>query len=315
MNFKIIITIFVAIFFVSVIFAFSKDLYINAYDPDWRGIINAFSTHAEKKKIFIIGSSSEYAINSTKINEFLAQNNKNYEVYDLADMSDVPTKRLKSIQNIISNKPEVVVYGLGIVEFEKQKPNKDSLEQSINFILNPHDYFTYIFDELTENSFQQQFPTSPRDRTLLLVKYILRGPDYIYHPFINFKESPINDYATISKTYNAPISVSMDNSENNEQIVALKEIISTLKQNSIKIVLFTNPHHKIIIDNISDSEMQKYTSMLKKVASDYHTDIFFLHDKYVDMNIWRDPYHIAIQPQGSVFTNDIQKIIVQELEN
>jgi len=312
MNFRILFVVLTSIIVVSIIFSFSMDLYIKIYDSSWRGLLHGHDNDG-KKKIFIIGSSSVYSINATQINYHLTKEGKDYEVYDLADMSDVPSKRLKSIENILANKPTIVLYGLGMMDFPKKSSNELTFDQSLNYILNPHDFFVYFFDELTEHDFQQQFPTSPRDRTLTFLKYTIRGPDYTYHPFIHYKNTPINDYDTILEIYGKPKFERINVSQNSKEGIALEKIISTFKKNNIQVVFFTNPYHKLVIDNIDDSDTQKFISMLKNVSKEYDIDIFFLHDKYADLNIWRDPFHVAINPDASIFTNDVQEIIFKEI--
>ena len=76
-------------------------------------------TDDEKKHIFIIGGSTLHSINAVYLNEKLSESEINFEVYNLADAADRPTQRLKSIENIINNKPEIVFYGLGYTNFEK----------------------------------------------------------------------------------------------------------------------------------------------------------------------------------------------------
>ena len=128
--------VFSVIIVVGIIFSVSMDQYIQIYDPDWYGLFG-YDKVKDEKKIFIIGSSSVYAINATYINEQLALNEKNYQVYNLADMSDTPRKRLASIQNIISNEPEIVVYGIGMLEFVIPLSPSHTMT---DFILNPNQF-------------------------------------------------------------------------------------------------------------------------------------------------------------------------------
>lgn len=314
MNFRILFVVLTSIIVVSIIFSFSMDLYIKIYDSSWRGLLHGHDNDG-KKKIFIIGSSSVYSINVTQINYHLTKEGKDYEVYDLADMSDVPSKRLKSIENILTNKPTIVLYGIGMMEFPKKPSNELTFAQSLNYILNPHDFFVYLFDKLTEHDFQQQFPTSPRDRTLTFIKYAIRGPDYIHHPFIHYKNTPINDYDTILEIYGKPKFEGIDVLKNSKESIALEKIISTFKKNNIQVVFFTNPYHKLVMDSIDDSDIQKFTTMLKNISKEHGIDVFFIHDKYADLNIWRDPFHVAINPDAIIFTNDVQEIIFKEIEN
>ena len=81
MNYKIMLSVIFVILVVTIIFAYSMDLYIQIYDPDWHGIIDSsHSIDSTKEKIFIIGSSNIYSINATKINEKISnqQKRRNY---------------------------------------------------------------------------------------------------------------------------------------------------------------------------------------------------------------------------------------------
>ena len=104
MNYRIIFLFLLAISITSTILLFSMDLYIQIYDPDWYGILNINQKiDDEKKRIFITGGSTVYSINTVYLNEKLSENEINFEVYNLADMGDKPTRRLMSIDNIIDN--------------------------------------------------------------------------------------------------------------------------------------------------------------------------------------------------------------------
>jgi len=147
MNYKIMFSIIFAILVVTVIFAFSTDLSFQIYDPNWHGIINSNkSVDSTNGKIFIVGSSNVYAINATSINEQLSNEQKNYLVYNLADQGDNPTRRLNSIDNIISHKPEFVLYGIGIWDFEKPVSKLQSYS-AIDFLLQPGYFFKSLFQD------------------------------------------------------------------------------------------------------------------------------------------------------------------------
>ena len=134
MNYKIVFSVIFVIVSVSIIFSYSMDSYIQSYDPDWYGVINSNDAGNSKEKIFILGSSNVYSINATKINEQLTNQEKNFLVYNLADMGDTPAKRISSIDNIISHKPKLVLYGIGLWEFEKFTPVSYSV---IDFLVEP----------------------------------------------------------------------------------------------------------------------------------------------------------------------------------
>jgi hypothetical protein len=89
------------------------DLHLYIYDPDWRGILQDKEIQ-KKSRVFIVGSSSVYSLNSRYISETLSENQLEYDVYNLADMSDTPSHRLQSIEHLISLKPDIVVYGMDL---------------------------------------------------------------------------------------------------------------------------------------------------------------------------------------------------------
>tara|TARA_Y100001936_G_scaffold241486_1_gene277416 strand:+ start:978 stop:1838 length:861 start_codon:yes stop_codon:yes gene_type:complete len=284
------------------------ELYIQVYSTDWFGIINSQANMEDKNKIFLIGSSNLYAIDTHKINDRLSTTN--YLVYNLADMSDNPDRRLNSIDNIISNKPKLVLYGIGIWEFQKFEESYNN-NTSLDFLLNPKSFFTYLFENSTQSSINEIVASSPKDRMLTLLKYIVFGPDQHFHPFIKFKETPINDLNTIREIYGLPNSRGLDVSDFNKQVVALQKIIKKLEKNNIEVKLFSIPQHKDVLESLTESEILSFEDMLIKNST---SDVYFLHEKYSEMNIWRESFHIAVHPDASIYTDDVHQIILKEIK-
>lgn len=316
MNFKIAFVVFGSFLTVSIIFYFYIDLLVNIYDPSWQGVQQYDSKHDDKKTIFIIGSSSVYSINSTYVQNYILENDKDYEIYNLAFMSDLPSTRLKVLHNIISNHPQLVVYGIGLADF-KMVENSSSLispSKSSMYMLNPHSFFVDFIAYALDYDADVQFPSSPKDRTILLLKYFITGPEYATHPFINFKKSPINDYNTIKALDSENTNFTVDTSENNKERLALQQIVTELHQNEINVVVFSNPNHRIYLDGVSDSDKAKFELMLQDLSKELNVDTYFLHEKYADLNIWRDSIHVAVDPSAKIYSEDIAKIILDQLE-
>ena len=313
MNYKILSCVIFVIIAVTLTFSFTMDFYIQFYDPGWHGIINSKNINdSGKDKIFIIGSSNVFSINAETINEELKDQQKNYLVYNLADMSDTPTKRITSIDNIILHKPELVLYGIGIWELQKFSSQSYS---NLDFLLEPRMIFVSLFENTMESSIREQIPGSPKDRTLMSLKYILRGPDQHHHPFIKFDPSPINSYEQIINQFGYPKSDGLNLTEKNKKIIALKQILQKFEDNGIKVILFSNPQHKSVIDALDENEIKSFQIMLEQNAYEFELNTYFLHDKYIDLDIWRDRFHISTHPDAKIYTNDISKIIFRELDN
>ena len=313
MNYKILSSVIFVIIAVTITFSFTINFYIQFYDPSWYGIINSKNAvDSEKNKIFIIGSSNVHSINAETINEKLKNQQKNYLVYNLASMADTQTKRITTIDNIISHKPKLVLYGIGVWELEKSSTKSYS---NFDFLLEPRMIFVSLFESMMDSSIREQIPGSPKDYTLTSLKYILHGPDQHYHPFIKFYSTPINSYEKIIDEHGYPKSNGLDLTEKNKKIIALKEILQKFEDNGIKVILFSNPQHKSVIDALAENEIESFQIMLDQTAHEFELPIYFFHEKYADLDIWRDTFHISNHPDAKIYTNDISKIIFKELND
>ena len=313
MNYKIMFSVIFAILVVTVIFAFSTDLYIQVYDPNWHGIINSSkSVDSSKGKIFIVGSSNINAIDATSINEQLSNEQKNYLVYNLADQGDNPIRRAGSIDNIISHKPEFVLYGVGLWDFQKPISHLQSHSAS-DFLLQPGDFFKSLFQDNIDLYGYGPGKTfiSPKDRSLTSVKYILRGPDQPYHPFIRFDPTPIHSNEKLVEVFGWPENNGLDVTEENKKIIALNQIIHKLQKNDIKVILFSYPHSKALY-TFEPQDLKDFQRMLDNKSNEFDIPIYSLHEKYVDLEIWRETLHVAIHPDAQIYTDDILKIILKE---
>jgi len=302
-----------AILVVTVIFAFSTDLYIQIYDPNWHGIINSSkSVDSSKGKIFIVGSSNINAIDATSINEQLSNEQKNYLVYNLADQGDNPIRRAGSIDNIISHKPEFVLYGVGLWDFQKPISHLQSHSAS-DFLLQPGDFFKSLFQDNIDlyGYGPGKIFISPKDRSLTSVKYILRGPDQPYHPFIRFDPTPIHSNEKLVEVFGWPENNGLDVTEENKKIIALNQIIHKLQKNDIKVILFSYPHSKALY-TFEPQDLKDFQRMLDNKSNEFDIPIYSLHEKYVDLEIWRETLHVAIHPDAQIYTDDILKIILKE---
>ena len=308
MNYKILFLILCTIIVVSIIFGTSMTLYINIYDPNWHGFFsNNNSNENIKKRIFLIGSSTVYPVNSTYVNHQLYLNGVNYEIFNLADMSDTPNKRLQSLSNIISNKPDIVIYGLDIHNFKVNDQNQDSFYDQL---LNPKKFFTYQFDYVMQY-IQEKIPGSPKDRTISTLKYILSGPEPHHHPFIKFYKTSITPINQLQNFDNEIELIEHNFSDTNKQIISFKKLINEFKNNEIKLIVFSTPYQKT---TANENDVKLFEKMLDVYSKKYDFPIYFLHDKYGEMEIWRDGIHIAINEDTQIYTKDVLKILIQEGE-
>jgi len=313
---KIIISLFFSMIIVVSTLYTIMDLYLYTYDPTWRGIVNPRHI-PESPYIFILGASYAYPINSTHVSEKLEENDLHYEVYNLADMSDTPSHRLKSLERLITLNPEIVIYCVSITDFEKpvaragmiNDASKDELE-----LLDPKEEIVKAFSIITQNDLAGKFPTSPKERTILSAKYLIRGPEYTHNPFINFKTTPVTDERTFDATH-AFTFRGVDSSHDNKERIALQKIITELQHKGTKVILFTSPHHKTFLDAVGESNLAVFESIMTDIAEQNDVSVYFLHDRYERLDIWRDPHHIAVNKKAAIYSDDIADILKNELGN
>ena len=68
---------------------------------------------------------------------------------------------------------------------------------------------------------------------------------------------------------------SIDTSENSPNVIALKTIIKSFKENNIKFVLYMMPQNKpYYLDNISDSDKKKYNSLMRNISEEFNLSLY-----------------------------------------
>ena len=285
-----------------------------------------------KNKIFLIGSSHIKPLNTTHVQEQLSKNNQNFDVYNLAIGADSPQDRLKSLDLLISSKPKIVVYGISYRDFMDQFPSGQSESKPVSLLPDPHDYFTEISMKLFSN-YDLGFMENPKLVTLTALKLLENNVgesikkktnenNLLVRPYPNafFNESrsdiPKNDadlknmFFVEGATFN-----NISDYNKNVNVIALKEIITKLQQNNIKIIIFTTPQSKYYLNAIPSYEKTAFDTIIQNLEKDCNVKIYSLQDKYKDLNVWYDPQHVAIFNNTQIYSDDVTKIILGEINS
>ena len=67
-------------------------------------------------------------------------------------------------------------------------------------------------------------------------------------------------------------------------------------------------------ESISEESRKHFNPILEKISSNLGIKIVNYNEKYSDMNIWRDLSHIAYNQNAIIFSEDISKMIIKEIE-
>lgn len=278
------------------------------------------------KKILILGSSHVGRYNTTYINNYLLHNEENYSLYNLALARDKPSYRQNSLDNIISLKPVLVVYGISFRDFERPPDVvRSNIQKPQNFIPDPQELLHKLSFDINITKLTTT-PNSPRLVTLNFLQNIgknnsnhlpeLPGPYYApFYPPVTVHTIVIENETQLQHDYDEYI-VSyrgIESPDENPDVLALKGIIHKLTENGIKVVIITDPESKLYLDNVPKSDKELFVSILNDISKKYNISVYYLHDKYSELNIWADPDHLTILEPANIVNENIAKIILQEL--
>lgn len=293
------------------IFQLKENFFANEFDPG-------------KKHVFILGASSVAHLNSSYINQFIQD--PEILVYNLAVPADRPAERLQTIDKLASAKPALVVYGLSFRDFTPPySPDEFRKSEKPSSILpDPHDFFESVLTpKLVEPEFMKF--KSPKFVTLSIVRDFLgdskerplRGNLTEDTPFFDFDKL---QRRTISNETQIKIKIQNQSKyhpiglpDSNIQILSLKKIINVLKDNDIKMVVYTTPYHPIFLELDSGNDHLLFESIMEDISDVYDLKIYYLHDKYTDLDIWYDASHITMHEIGNIHDEDVANLILNEI--
>jgi len=272
------------------------------------------------QKIFIIGSSQISWLNTTQIHNYLLKN-YDYQVYNLALSSDTPIQRLDTIDLIVDTKPSLVVYGISPRDFQNVRQTTNIFETSTTFSPSPHKIFNDLFDSFTNFfKFNYDLFKSPKFITLKAIRGTPKSTDEIIKlentPFFSVGIDMRNTKSNLElkNTFMIlPQFEKIESLEKNKYFFALKEIIKQTNENNIKVILLVLPQNKIYLDHMSNSDKESFNLILDEFQKKPNVKIYTLFENYKDHSIWHDIYHPAINQNTSFYSEDVAKMILQEI--
>jgi DNA repair photolyase len=102
--------------------------------------------------------------------------------------------------------------------------------------------------------------------------------------------------------------------ENNQQVESLKKIIEKFQDNGIKVVIFITPLTEEYTKNLSDSTKKKFKKIIFEIEEQFSLKIYDLTNKYSELDVWHDLDHIAYNEKSMIYTKDLGKIIIFEID-
>ena len=101
--------------------------------------------------------------------------------------------------------------------------------------------------------------------------------------------------------------------ENNKNFQILKKMINKIHDKNIKIILFMVPIHDYALTLQSKEFKESFELIEEELVNSIKADVNPRDVNYSDMPIWHDLFHIAVNNQSLIFSEDVANIILKEL--
>lgn len=281
-----------------------------------------------KTNIFLVGNSQVWRINMTYLNDELSKVCPNCEVYNLGVAADKPSNRIKSLGPMIGLNPDLIVYGVGFPDFAFQERVErkaiQQIEKPDSILPDPESLF---HNGVILPNFPNQ--VNPKFFSLSAIKTVIEGkqetkkvtPDPNDRPFKVDKDFDEEDYLVFDNEQlarNRPDLIE-ENKEIDPEILeknvnALENMVEEFSENDIKVVLFSTPTSNAILKEISEADQQIFEETLKNISEKSNVNYYFLHKKFSDYKIFSDPLHVTLSDEGIPYTEEILRILIDEVE-
>lgn len=280
-----------------------------------------------KKIILIIGSSQVRPINMTFVNEEVSKVCSDCVVYNLAKPADNPQRREKRINLIKNIEPDLIFYGISYRDFANQNPKGEEIIQvntPKSILPDPQEFFqkeilfktlnTDINPKLLSLKFlkgelvDEESSTSKVPNPNRLDFFKRPGPKAL-EAFSNAEL--VEKYPRDKRSTQL---AKIDPYVYYKNVNALKAIITEFKNNEIKVVIFTAPLSQVFLDKVSKSDKDLFTNTLDDISQEFNVPVYRLDEKFSDIGIWHNSWHVTMSEKGLVYGKEILKIIKNELE-
>jgi hypothetical protein len=267
---------------------------------------------SSKNKVFILGGSAVGQLNTTTVNEIVSNKHENYDVYNLAYNGDLPNLRTQSLDSTINAKPMIVFYGISYWSLSDYQDQKGALDLIAKNLLNIDSNVGSINPKVvTLNAIKIAFGDEtglfPKDKIKLKNEQFFFFSEDQTVIASNEQLKKLGVERTLAKVHQNPAG--------SDQLRAFKDTIEKLQKNNIRVVVFTLPLHKNYLQVVPEEDKKIFRDTLDEISQDYGVKIYDFTDKYSELNVWKDPYHIALNPKSIAFSRDIAQMILSEIES
>jgi len=334
-NIKVSLAVFIILLGATISLYFVNEWHRNEYDPQkWQSEWYSEHVNSNEKMVYLLGDSRIIRINETRVTNDLLIDGYDFTVYDLGAVGGEAEYRLQYLDEMIATKPEIVIFGIDFEDFRIgsyiSTSNVQSFEKPESPLPDPERFFQNEIKIIDDLGIDRYNFNNPKLTTLEIIAYNIQDISWWAQrsetqPFArewvntgNYElasGSPLTSEQLSELVNVQDVLILVNPDEDSPAKHALEEVIKECQKNNIKIVLVTMPRPQAYLDAIPDERKDKYFELLNTIHENTDVKIYYLHDKYANLDVWWDIGHVTGSPSGQIYNDDIVKIIKDEVNS
>ena len=236
----------------------------------------------------------------------------NYEVLNLAYNGDTPTRRIKFGDEILSLKPKLIIWGISYRDFKT------------NINENPLPDPKYFLHESISEKFHNDITVNPKLITLNFIrdsfnisKIVKDRFQFSNTPFFQYNDHQRNivDDKLLRNEYPADMPLNLEEPTKNLEVKTLVSLLHKFQQNDVKVILYLTPLQRHYLEIIPEKQNLTFYSTVSYIENQTNIPIYNLQEKYSDAHIWLNTSHVAFNEKSLIYSEDVSKIILDELDS
>jgi uncharacterized protein YjbI with pentapeptide repeats len=271
-------------------------------------------------KIFLLGTSYVGAINADHVQNVLDQNGFSTSV--LNPTNQLISQTLEIVDDIISNNPKLIVYGIGFRDIGFTDYGFCKLSQIPSYNLSKH---TLLPPDVSNTPHKEKdtdiFSKNPKHVTLDVLENILGKQKTLYvneqhmdkkNIELNvFEANKIDHIDNLNK--NDPSSYCMKFDVRDKELDSLDIMYAEFYENDINVITFIPPFTAAYLNKLDPTLKLDLISNIKLISKKYNFEFYDLSSEFKNENIFSNHSHVAKDPNSSIYSERIASLITPSL--
>jgi len=228
--------------------------------------------------------------------------------------TDIPSKRQRTLNEIIDLSPKIIFYGISYNEFQSTSVSESKTQSTDSAYIQ-----NILLHDLGSDFSNPQFVTLKIIRELQKYAGMHEKENYLkqpYTPFFEYHNEQLiirNNLEIQTQFLKLKLDYAIDDPLMNKEVIILQKMLDEFKKRGIKVVLFTTPYHKVFLNSVSDEQKNTFDAILNELSKS-NVQIYRLDEKYADLSIWYNFDHVSYNQNAMIYSKDLAQFIINEIE-